>query len=536
MIGRILRKDLQLLWPLVLLVILIQACLQWAWYKFGFFGQDLAARELLHPLTVAWFAGIVGLTAVVVQQDAVPALDQDWLIRPLERTHLLLAKLVFVVLTICVPMFVLDVARALTTGFPLSASLPELAFKELLVIAWLLVPVLALATLTASAAELLLVGGALIGVYAVGLSVAALLWGGDSCPTCDSGVAWLQHLLQHAGVLLGACVILALQYYQRRTQLARAVAVIGAVLLVYLQLPWSAAFAWQTRLSPEPGSAARVGFAFASQDRPAAGAATAANPARLGAGQAARALLAGNLNQAAQYLQNRVGKGATDVPLQLPVRIDGVRANERLLVDQSQLTLWDAHARKLYSTVDVGVLDQSPVSAGDPAVQQLLLPEPLYRRFSGSAVRLRLDYSLTLVRLQAQERVPALTRRFQAASLGRCATTMDAQGLSLSLRCKKLGPAPFCLSVTLYGAQGRHNPEVLNCDPDYRPDLPSLTYGIGFYGLDLPVHDRTGMIHYPVERTELGDAYVLIRVYTVREHFTRALDVPIKLEEWHVQS
>jgi hypothetical protein len=44
------------------------------------------------------------------------------------------------------------------------------------------------------------------------------------------------------------------------------------------------------------------------------------------------------------------------------------------------------------------------------------------------------------------------------------------------------------------------------------------------------------MIHYPVEGSELGEAYLVIRVYTVREHFTRALDTPIKLEESHAPS
>src|SRR5262249_30759056 len=116
MIRHILWKDWKLLWPMVLFLTFIQICLQWVQFRFGYFADDPTAGELLRPLTMAWFAGVAAITAAVVQLDAIPGLDQDWLIRPLRRTDLLLAKLSFLLLTVSLPMLIVDTARVLSTG------------------------------------------------------------------------------------------------------------------------------------------------------------------------------------------------------------------------------------------------------------------------------------------------------------------------------------------------------------------------------------------------------------------------------------
>ena len=142
MIGHIFKKDWKLLWPMAALVTIIQFGLEWAAYSGGFFGEDPAAKVLLPPLTLAWFIGIAALAAAVVHQDAIPGVDQDWLIRPLSRTHLLLAKLGFVLLIITVPMTVSNLADAMASGFALLPSLKAVVSKELFVLACFLVPVL----------------------------------------------------------------------------------------------------------------------------------------------------------------------------------------------------------------------------------------------------------------------------------------------------------------------------------------------------------------------------------------------------------
>jgi len=118
MIRQILRKDWLLLWPMVVLVTAIQAGVEWASYRAGLFGADAAAVELLRPLTLAWYAGIAALAVAVVQQDPLPGIDQDWLVRPLRRRDLLIAKILFVAMRISMPMFMVNVMHALARGFP----------------------------------------------------------------------------------------------------------------------------------------------------------------------------------------------------------------------------------------------------------------------------------------------------------------------------------------------------------------------------------------------------------------------------------
>ena len=125
----------------------------------------------------------------VVQQDAVPGVDQDWLIRPLKRTDLLLAKVLFVVLSVSVPMLLLNLVHASAAGFPLKGALVLAVYKELYVIVCLLIPVMALAAATAGMTELGVLAGTLIAVFATAFSLYGSLVGADSCPTCDTGVA-----------------------------------------------------------------------------------------------------------------------------------------------------------------------------------------------------------------------------------------------------------------------------------------------------------------------------------------------------------
>jgi hypothetical protein len=100
--------------------------------------------------------------------------------------------------------------------------------------------------------------------------------------------------------------------------------------------------------------------------------------------------------------------------------------------------------------------------------------------------------------------------------------TMSHAG-GIRLRCKRLGHAPFCFSVTLYGPDGRHDPEVLECSADYRPFIPLLTSILTPDGVDLTTRDPLGILEYPVASADIPQSYLAIKVYGVRDHFRRTL-------------
>lgn len=528
MVRHIFKKDWRLLWPMVALVTAIQIAHEWAAYKLGFFGGDLAIAELFRLLDVAWYAAIAALAVAVVDQDPIPGVDQDWLIRPIDRTALLLAKLLFALLTISVPMLVLNLTHAVAMGFPLSGSLENVLFKELYVYVCLIVPVLALAATTRTMTELTVFGTALIVVYAVCLSLTAVLFGVTRCPTCGTGVAWLQHVLQHAGILCGAVAILFLQYYKRQTGTARVLAVCGAAALVFVQLPWNTAFAIERWVSGSIGTPESIRIDIDAHESHPVGQASISQ--QVAGWQATRALLHANVDEAARYLRRRAHLEDAAVVIDLPVRISGESNDELLLVDRSEVNLFGTGGRLLYRGTNLadGPDPLAPqAAAGDNAPWHTSLtvgiPASIYNDARLAPVHLQMDYSLTLLEMASQHKLPALDGAIRTPEMGLCATRASQDGVTV--RCKQLGRTPFCYSATLYGPSGRHNPEVLICAPDYRPYFTPLTSVLTILGVDMPTRDPVRLAHYEVDGSKLEESSVLLKTYAVREHFTRRLVV-----------
>ncbi len=54
--------------------------------------------------------------------DPISGDNEDWLVRPISRSDLLAAKLLFVLLAVLAPVFLIGMSEALSDGFPLAAS------------------------------------------------------------------------------------------------------------------------------------------------------------------------------------------------------------------------------------------------------------------------------------------------------------------------------------------------------------------------------------------------------------------------------
>jgi hypothetical protein len=332
-------------------------------------------------------------------------------------------------------------------------------------------------------------------------------------------VSWIQHLVQHAGILLGAGAILAVQYYRRRTESARALAVIGTVALVFGQLPWSVSFGIQRWLSPAPNAAQaiRVDYDARSSSAPQPAHTTPAPRHELGF--------------AMNYLQRRGSARNAPVTIFLPVRIDGLRPEERLLIDRSDVSLLAESGLALFRGLNPGTLYPpgplpAPASARGDAPQPLQvieLPARAYRDLGQQKLRLRLDYSLTLMKVAGRHVIPAANGVLRSQDLGACETRPDQANSLIKLRCQKIGRTPFCLSFTVRTDADQENPEIFQCDPDYRPYLPSLTDPLNRFGVDIPIRDPSGLIHYPLEAAQTTALHILIKVYAVQEHAVRSL-------------
>jgi hypothetical protein len=186
----------------------------------------------------------------------------------------------------------------------------------------------------------------------------------------------------------------------------------------------------------------------------------------------------------------------------------------------------------LYRSANAGVPTESFAAASTGFTYQTVdIPGNVYEKSAASALKLRMEYSLTLMKASSQFDIAAIDGLLRAPEIGLCSSQPDQD--AITVRCKRVGRTPFCFSATLYGSDGSHNPEVLKCEPDYRPYLPALTNVLGFYGIDLPVRDRYGLAHYAVDASGLATAYVHLKIYGERDHFKRTLLVsPFRMDEW----
>ncbi len=531
MILQILRKDWILFWPLAVLVLAIQAALEWALFRWGIFGDNLLAAELTRLLPIAWMVGIFALAIAVVQEDPIPGAEQDWLIRPLSRADLLLAKLLFLLLTVSAPMLILNVLHETALGFPPLQSFGEALYKETFVFLTLLLPVMALASITRNMVELLLLAAALVVLFTLLLGSSAALFGEEHCPTCGTALVWLQHLWQHVAVMVGSVVILALQYFRRRTNVARGVAFVGVGLWVFAQVTWDMAFAIGARLSPAsdaPAIGLQAGRVTFESQMPGARKPSIAR-------HASDALLHGNVGAAVDDLTRSDRAGTTQV-LDMPVRVGGTTAEQFLFSDRAMFSLLDSHRRVLYQG-RIGprgskalLADNDAPASAETAVSQILeIPGPTYQRISAQATTVESQYWLTLMEVVSVHRLNAVGGKLRSPDVGVCRSRADPT--ELLVRCEQIGRAPICYRATLYGPDGSHNPAVLECSVDYRPYIPSAPYITTLTGFELPTRDPSGLAHYPVPVSDLQQAYIEMQIYAVRSHFVRAISAALPVTE-----
>src|SRR5260370_14513106 len=149
MVRHILKKDWMLLWPLVTALAVLQGFLAFARLSTGLFltGLPIVPGSLLELLAAAT------VITLVVHQDPIPGVRQDWLVRPISRRDLFLAKLLFVVALVQGPMFVTDLLQGLANGFSFGQSAAAAVACAASVLLTLTLPVLAFAALTARTTE-----------------------------------------------------------------------------------------------------------------------------------------------------------------------------------------------------------------------------------------------------------------------------------------------------------------------------------------------------------------------------------------------
>jgi hypothetical protein len=512
MIWHIFRKDARLLWPIAALVAALHVCAAIPHHLIdqGSRSMQLVIMgELLSALATLSVAVVVVLT---MQQDPVPGARQDWLVRPIRRVDLVLAKLLFVLLMVQLPLWVVDVSIALVNGFALPGASVAAAERNLQVFCEFALPAMLLGVITRSFVEACIV--AVIGLVAyVGVfEVLLALLLGIKPALINSSVAWICDVAFDLIVLGGAALVLTLQYLRRRTTLARWLVGLGVALIIGVAyVPWHLAFSVQTALSAQPAAARAIAMAFDSQ--------------------------------AGKY---RLPRGAAPVltsVLHLPMTFTGLPVDSSVLLDRAEVRITGPDGSLLYhgkSDIDeagrISVFDLGfEIAAGhtDGTVhfyQRISLPADIYARLANRPVRMAIDYSLTLFGASGTYALPATAARDSFPGLGRCTTGIDTLGADVTFGCMSTARLPSCYTAFLeQPATGLRNPEFHVCLPNYTPAFMGSFWpdALSRAGGTARFLDLSGMARYPVDGSKLADAKLIITTFQPRAHFTRQVDTAL---------
>jgi len=540
------KKDVRLLWPMPLFVVVAAALCALRTTLLGFFNQP-ALDRLTFFLPYLVYLGIAIAAITVVQQEPLSDPREDWLIRPIRRRDLVLSKVLFVLLMVNVPLMIVDTMQQLALHFPLAVSIGVAVSRALIVAVTFSLPALMLGAVTRSLVDAFVFGIVSATVFAFlvmfatsTLSPAVLGIGGQA------GMTWIPVCVAGIVMLIDSAASLAFQYSTRRTTIARGVglAAVLAALCTLICLPRTVAIAIQEVLwgvSNNGGINLRFDPSHEwahSEPEHAAAYGNRLVPAAVIAARAAEAA--------------RIGRQMEKI--HLPLSISGVHPGDILFADRITVRLVAKTGRVLYEGAGVCTRGGAGVgftctdnrlevwaSSADttqmPVEQQLNLPIAVYQRIKDEPVRVELMYTLTRFVARSSQRLNAAGDMQLLPEMGWCATRIDDDADEIELGCLTNVGVPSCAGVVLEDPQtNKRNPELHLCDPNYGPfHRVALEDAVERSELSIPFHDRFGLAHYPVGSAAINRARVDVTAYDPVDHFRSSIAMPdIRLVEWQL--
>lgn len=547
MVWHIFTKDAKLLWPFVLGAACIQFMLAGLLYTFDRFRLEGTLLNLFNLLEIASISASALLTATAVHQDAVPGVRQDWLVRPIRRRDLLLAKVLFLLVMVHGPIFLADAIPALIHGFSLTQAAVAAGSRGIYLLAGLTLPVLAFASLTRNMGEAVIGGvGAFVAVAAVQILINNH---GQVGPLRGTGLFWIAESTMFSVAVLGSSGILMLQYFRRKTMTARwAMGAVAFLFLLGYMVPWNFAFALEERLSRDPGAGKAISTSFDP----------GARRFTLPAGMSHTAITENG--------PGRVGRDEAST-VYLPLRVAGLSEEVVLYTDRAEVVLTsvdgslihrgaaddlvvrkEERAQPVHFTIGnrrsgffrgIGPEDLPPAPAvssdGTALVYQgIALPRNLYDHIKNEPLRLEINYSFTWSRGTTYT-MPTVGGDLSIPDMGHCKTQIDEEGDDVRIRCLQAGGTAGCVSAFLeHAPSGRRNPARFVCWPSYSPYYAQyLPDAMSRARASFPFRDLSGLAKYPVDASQIPESRLVIRVFRAQDHFTRQLEIPqIRLSDW----
>jgi hypothetical protein len=195
------------------------------------------------------------LIARAFQAEAIPGQNQFWLTRPYKRSSLLVAKLLFVLIFVNLPVLFARLAIVSREHFPIGASIPGLLLSQAVLIICVWLPIAAVSALTTRMTHMVVI--AMVVQVLLVMTQNQILYSGLYWPF---GVQWIRDSLALLLIVAAAAIVLKNQYGKRQTlhSAVVAIAAVLAIVVVYTALPAGFAMSVQSRLSTKPFNASAL--------------------------------------------------------------------------------------------------------------------------------------------------------------------------------------------------------------------------------------------------------------------------------------
>jgi hypothetical protein len=225
-ILHIFAKDSRHFWPEVLISLALVGALVWVYpstwlsqnglytvaggaFLPGMLEAGLLAGLLTVLIPVSWWL----LIARVIHAEALVGDCQFWVTRPYEWKKLLGAKVLFLAVFLYLPLLIAQCLLLFRAGFHPLSFVPGLLFNLLLITAVIVLPLLAITTVTATFARVTLTLLAGLVCFIGYVAISLYFSGGASIPYSD-----------HLSMPLALCfcgMVVVLQYAARRVWVSR---------------------------------------------------------------------------------------------------------------------------------------------------------------------------------------------------------------------------------------------------------------------------------------------------------------------------
>lgn len=254
----IFAKDIRYLRYELFLVVSLAAIFAWMAARH----VDTTWVQILLPFAETY------LIVRLIHAEAIPGDTQFWITRPYRWMSLAAEKVLFILVFVELPLFVVQFVILVAEEFPLADYLPGLLWTQVLMVLTIWLPVAAIAAMTRSLVSFLF---SVLALFAVAFSTQEMIF--------LSGIAWRwrMHLAQwpisidwmRTTIMGIALVVIALpvlyvQYRRRRSIFSRTYASGAAVLTLaaYTFVPWQLAMAVESHLSKNAGAGSKVQVAL----------------------------------------------------------------------------------------------------------------------------------------------------------------------------------------------------------------------------------------------------------------------------------